>query len=132
MPFAGENIYKIFVDLLKAGHIAHFSCVTKLNDYCQKWVFATENLDFWLFTTYEKNATMIELLVVYVLVDCTRRKSMRLNVYDTFEDEVEMMNLAKQLQNEGMESMKTPHLWATEPIKALKSTAIMAKKFIES
>lgn len=39
---------------------------------------------------------------------------MRLNVYDTFEDEIAMMNLAKQLQSEGMESMKQPHLWATE------------------
>lgn len=57
---------------------------------------------------------------------------MRLNVYDTFEDEVATMNLAKQLQSEGMESMKQPHLWATEPIKAMESATIMTKHVIES
>lgn len=36
------------------------------------------------------------------------------NFYDTFEDDVAIMRLVKQLQSEGMESMKQPHLWATE------------------
>ena len=57
---------------------------------------------------------------------------MRLNVYDTFEDEVAMMNLAKQLQSEGMESMKQPHLWVSEPIRAIESAAFMTKKLIET
>ncbi len=57
---------------------------------------------------------------------------MRLNVYDTFEDEVATMNLAKQLQAEGMESMKQPHLWVSEPIRAIESTTIMTKKLLET
>lgn len=57
---------------------------------------------------------------------------MRLNVYDTFEDEVATMNLAKQLQSEGMESMKQPHLWVSEPNRAIESTTIMTKKLLET
>jgi hypothetical protein len=44
---------------------------------------------------------------------------LRLNVYDTFEDEVELMKMAKKLQEEGMESLKQPHLWVSEPIKVI-------------
>lgn len=57
---------------------------------------------------------------------------MRLNVYDTFEDEIALSKLAKQLQSEGMESMKQPHLWATEPIKAIKSITKMSKMVIKT
>lgn len=57
---------------------------------------------------------------------------MRLNVYDTFEDEIAMMNLAKQLQSEGMESMKQPHLWATEPIKAVEPAAVFSRLILET
>lgn len=57
---------------------------------------------------------------------------MRINVYDTFEDEIAMMDLAKKLQSEGMESMKQPHLWVSEPIRAIESTTIMSKKLIET
>ncbi len=57
---------------------------------------------------------------------------MRLNVYDTFEDEVAMMNLAKQLQSEGMESLKQPHLWATEPIKTIEPTTAFSRLILET
>lgn len=57
---------------------------------------------------------------------------MRLNVYDTFEDEVAMMNLAEKLQSEGMESMKQPHLWATEPIKSVEPTTIFSRLILET
>lgn len=57
---------------------------------------------------------------------------MRLNVYDTFEDYVEMTNLAKQLQSEGMESMKEPHLWATEPIKSVEPTTMFSRLILET
>lgn len=57
---------------------------------------------------------------------------MRLNVYDTFEDEVAMLNLAKKLQSEGMESLKQPHLWVSEPIRAIESATIMTKQVLET
>ncbi len=57
---------------------------------------------------------------------------MRLNVYDTFEDDVAMLKLAQQLQVEGMESMKQPHLWASEPIKPVKSLIDMSRLIVEA
>lgn len=57
---------------------------------------------------------------------------MRLNVYDTFEDDVAMLKLAQQLQGEGMESMKQPHLWATEQIDNVKSAFDMSRLIVEA
>lgn len=57
---------------------------------------------------------------------------MRLNAYDTFEDEIAMMNLAKKMQSEGMESLKTPHLWVSEPINSIKPVKINLKKILKS
>ena len=57
---------------------------------------------------------------------------MRLNVYDTFEDDVAMLKLAQQLQVEGMESMKQPHLWATEPIKSAETTTMFSRLILET
>ena len=57
---------------------------------------------------------------------------MRLNVYDTFEDDVAMLKLAQQLQLEGMESMKQPHLWASEQIETVKSAFDMSRLIVEA
>lgn len=57
---------------------------------------------------------------------------MRLNAYDTFEDEVAMLNLAKKLQSEGMESMKQPHLWVSEPIRAIEAAASIPKQVLQT
>lgn len=57
---------------------------------------------------------------------------MRLCIYDTFEDYDATMSLAKKMQEEGMESLKQPHLWVSEPIRAIKSIKQMQKKVIKS
>lgn len=52
---------------------------------------------------------------------------MRLNVYDTFEDEIATMNLAKKLQEDGMASMKEPHLWYSEEYNSINSNNLKIK-----
>lgn len=51
-------------------------------------------------------------------------KPMRLNVYDTFEDEIATMNLAKKLQEDGMASMQEPHLWYSEEYNSINSNKL--------